>query len=252
MATEGGGSSIPSYGARHNEDAYLVQDGLGLYVVADGASDGPAGEVAARIAVEALEEFVRLAERPSLSFIFRSFPSKGFAFDAVSFALERVLAASEHGAELEGMRTTVTMLLVHEGRAVAAHVGDSRLYLMRDGEVYLLTEDHELTVGPQRPADREPIQCFALETEDADSFILCTDGVGRVMQDPRIRARVADGHPRDAAARIVAAARRTDPERDVTVVIVRFLADDDGWLLVSEPVSPWAHGHTLDYAGAVS
>jgi len=253
MSTEGGGASSPAQGEAKSEDAFLVHNGLGLYVVADGASEGPAGEIAAKAAVTALEVFVRRSEAPSLINIFRSSPSKATAFDAVLFALERVVIASGKSPELEGMLTTVTMLLVHRDRAVVGHVGDSRLYLLRDGILHQLTSDHPLTHTPgDHSADtyqRTPIQSFAVDPLDGDTFLLCTDGAVDVVGDATIVESLVDCVPNVAAAKIVQAARRLHPHVDATAVVVRVLSEAEaGWLSVSEPVRPWAFGHTLEYA----
>jgi len=233
-----------------------VHDGLGLYVVADGASDGPAGEVASRTAIAALEEFVADVEAVKGGSFMRSFASKGTGFEALRVAMRAVIDAAEEHEELDGMATTVTMLLAHGDRAVACHVGDSRLYLVRGGILRLLTADDELAVVPAgHSADayhRRSVQCFSMKLWEGDTFLLCTDGAEDVIEDSGIVDDVSDLMPRDIAQRIVATARRVDPDRDATVVVVRVRGDqDDGWLLVSAPVRPWAYGATadLEYAG---
>ena len=249
MSTEGGGASAPSRESLVNEDAYLAHDGLGLYVVADGSSRGPAGEIAAQTAVSALEEYVGRAETPSAATLLRSGPSAGRALDALRFAMGKVVAAAEASQELDGMLTTVTMMLASQDRAVVCHIGDSRLYLVREGRTHQLTADHDLTIGPQRPSaetyQQIPVQSFEVRLREADCFLLCTDGAEEAIGDPSVLG-LADTHPREIAAKIVASARRLNPKQDATVVVVRVLEDEaPGWLLLSEPVWPWAYGHTL-------
>jgi protein phosphatase len=253
MDTEGAGASTPSTSGP-NEDAYLVHDGLGLYVVADGASGGPAGEVAARIAVSALESFVRDAGTESPAYLFDSFPSESAALDAILFAMGEVVSAAEASEVYDGMATTVTMLLAYEDKAVACHVGDSRLYLIRDCELHQLTADHDITLSPRgRSAEvyaNVPIDCFGVDLREADTFLLCTDGAEEVIGDPTVLSGMWNRDLRAIASRIVAAARRVNPERDATAVVVRVLEDADGWLMISEPTSAWVYGNTLEYAGS--
>lgn len=250
MSTQGSGASTPSHATPTNEDAYLAHDGLGLYVVCDGASDGPAGEVAAKTAVQALEAFVADGERQSGRELLRAFRERDTAREAIIDAMTAVVSAALAHPEIDGMSTTVTMLLAYEHRGVISHVGDSRAYLLRGGFLHLLTADHHLTVAPDRTSaavyDDVQIDCFSLELRGGDTFLLCTDGAEDVIEDPHVLDPDTAAAPWTLANRIVAAARRNDPSRDATVVVVRVRdEDEDGWLLHSEPVMPWEYGHAV-------
>lgn len=253
MSTEGGAASSPSRSSPVNEDAYLVSDGLGLYVVADGASGAPAGEVAARIAVTSLEEFIRVHQPVGLGAVLSAFPSKRSVHEAMLHTMSRIVEASTSDDELGGMSAAVTMLLADRERAFVCHVGDSRAYLMRGDALHQLTSDHDLTVpAGTSSADtyaKAPIEVFSVELRETDLFLLCTDGAEEVVEDRAHMARLVGLKPRALATEIVVRARRLDPDRDATVVVVRVLEDDDaGWMRASEPLSPWAYGFSLEYA----
>ncbi len=250
MSTEGSGASSPSKRTLLNEDAYLVHDGLGLYVVCDGASEGPAGEVAAKTAIRALEEFVAARESSTGVFPLLSFSVRGVSYDAVRFAMKEVVAAADVHPELDGMATTVTLLLANGHKAVIGHVGDSRAYLLRNGVLRRLTADQDLAMRPHgHSADAyagAKIDCFTIDLREGDTFLLCTDGAEDVVEDPAVLDLDTDAAPQAIAARVVAAARQRSPDTDATVVVIRVRDEEDvGWLLHSEPVHPWTYGYAL-------
>jgi serine/threonine protein phosphatase PrpC len=253
MSTEGGAASTPSNQSPVNEDVYLVSDGLGLYVVADGTSSTAAGEVAARIAVASLEEYIESHQPTGIGAILSTFPSRRAVHEAMRHAMARIIAASVSDDALRGMTAAVTMLLADHERAFVCHVGDSRLYLMREGELHQLTSDHELTVAVGSSSAEvyadAPVEVFSVDLLETDMFLLCTDGAEDVVEDRALMMRLGGLNPRAIATEIVVRARRAHPERDATVVVVRVLEDDDaGWMRVSKPLSPWAYGFSLEYA----
>ncbi|NNF26634.1 MAG: hypothetical protein HKN73_05415, partial [Gemmatimonadetes bacterium] len=148
MTTSGSGASVRSNRGGPNEDSYLAHDGLGLYVVCDGASEGPAGDLAASTAVATIEGLVRderLAEGESL---LRAFGRRQVATRCVRAAMDAVVSATADAHDREGMATTISVVLVHGQTATIGHVGDSRVYLARSGQLHQLTSDMELTVSP--------------------------------------------------------------------------------------------------------
>lgn len=141
----------------HNEDAFFTDDALGLYIVADGVGGHAAGEVASRIAVDCTVAVVRagLAAVPEPT----SADLQALVHVAAREAAVAVHQRSEEERELHGMATTLTVLLVHDGDAVVAHVGDSRLYLLRDGRLSQVTFDHT--------AMAELVRLGVLDADDA-------------------------------------------------------------------------------------
>jgi len=133
----------------HNEDAYLVDEALGLYAVADGMGGHAAGEVASTLAVQSLRD--ALAGEKAVLDAFARTPSIE-ARESVAQAMERavqkacadVYALSLGDPNKRGMGTTLVALLACGRSAVIAHVGDSRAYLFRKDRVHQLTEDHTM------------------------------------------------------------------------------------------------------------
>jgi protein phosphatase len=223
-----------------------VEEGLGLYVVCDGASGTPAGEVAARVASEALERFVEGfgddLERA------RGEAARAIVQQAMACALRAVVEAERTEPALGGLATTVTMLLAHGSLGVFGHWGDSRAYLIRRHRAHQLTVDHELTdaLSRGRAVDVE-FDVFALDLEPSDTIVLCTDGAEEVLQEDAIARVAGEISPRLLASRIVSAAHRRRPEQDATAVVVRVRAErEPGWLELSLPSRGTTFGHTLE------
>ena len=247
MTIEGSGASRAGGDGIHNEDAFLVEQGLGLYLVCDGVGSRPAGEVAARIAARALEEFVEECEE---ELDLRSGQIARVVVErALHYAMDSLAEAERTDPELEGLSTTVTLLLAHGRLGVIGHRGDSRAYLVRRGRARQLTIDDELTEASPGQADDSDFDVFALELEPDDTIILCTDGAEHVMQDPAIVRSASEYTPRILASRIVSAAHRHRPDQDATAVVVRVRGDlDPGWLELSSEPHGTAFGRAIERA----
>lgn len=247
MGTEGSGASRAGGEGFHNEDAFLAEEGLGLYVVCDGASGTPAGEVAARVAAEALEDFVAQADEDLDSS--RREGAQAIVERAMEFAMAAVAEAGRADPGLQGLGTTVTLLLAHRNVGMIGHRGDSRAYLYRRGRSHQLTIDHELTEAVGNGAARRGYDVFALELQAGDTVILCTDGAEAVVQEPAIVRAAGDLSPRLLASRIVSAAHQRSPDLDATAVVVRVRSErEPGWLELSKPRRGTTFGHTLEIA----
>ncbi len=198
----------------HNEDSYLIAPDLNLYVVADGMGGHAGGEMASGISVRTVEKHVR-GNKPLVAPdmkhegpIERS-PVAKLLSDAVRGACNAVYAKSQQVRELQGMGTTTTSILFHDKHAFVAHVGDSRAYLVRDGRILQLSEDHSLvneqlkagliTEAQARQsrfkniitrsvgfdADVE-VDMIAVEVKAGDSYLMCSDGLCNLVTDPEI------------------------------------------------------------------
>ncbi len=200
----------------NNEDCLAFDARLGIAVLADGMGGLRAGEVASATAVEAvMQQLVDNAARLTRH------ESPQVLRDALEFANRRVFALADSRREFNGMGTTVVIGALHDGRFVAAHIGDSRAYRFRDGELARLTSDHSLVqqlveqgILSAAEARRAPnrnivtravgidvdVECDLTEVDvvDGDLFLLCSDGLTDMVDDTTIArfcAENADGEP---------------------------------------------------------
>jgi serine/threonine protein phosphatase PrpC len=204
MRTVSAGATHVGQKREHNEDYYVCDDRLGLYVVADGVGGHAKGEVASRAAVEEVVMWVR-RHRPEIDARLASgavddiYAVRRLVESGVQSACYMVYAMAEQDPEKAGMSTTMSTLLLRHGRAFIAQVGDSRVYRVRDGELLQITEDHTLVnyrlkqglitaeeakvssaknVITRAVGHRDYVQ---VDTFDADAlagdrYFLCTDG----------------------------------------------------------------------------
>lgn len=192
-----------------NEDYFILDTELGLLAVADGMGGHRAGEVASYLALQALkEELLNNQAGESLSGLMA----------AAAFANEVVLRSSLSNRGHEGMGTTMTAIWVVGSRGFLVHIGDSRAYLYRDGQLQHLTDDHSyvgelvrcgsLTLDEARHHPRRNVLTRALGTEEkvtidgrevelkpGDHLLLCTDGLYEVISDVEIQTII--GRKRD-------------------------------------------------------
>ncbi|MCB9522919.1 MAG: Stp1/IreP family PP2C-type Ser/Thr phosphatase [Myxococcales bacterium] len=196
---------------RQNEDAFLVDKRLKLFVVADGMGGHAAGEVASETAVEVLQREVQQAEPLIERFIETGDGRElvlGMLEDAVRNAGKAIYTKAQNEPEKRGMGTTVSALLLTPCRGFIAHVGDSRIYLVRGQDVFQLTEDHSLINelikrGRLKPEDAHKapyknavtravgvhadvqVDTLDFEVGDGDHFLLCSDGLTNHLRDDR-------------------------------------------------------------------
>ncbi len=232
----------------NNEDAYLLDDETGLYAVADGVGGSEGGEVASRIAVEALAEavvnLIREKEQTAPPGPVRKTGSENSILgQAVTFVNDEIRHAQELRPELAGMGTTLATLLFRKESVCIAHVGDSRAYLLRSGEFKQLTDDHSFVADQVRAGVMTPEQARsspyrhmitrALGTADGvqpdvmrqsvqknDRFLLCTDGLTEMVDDEDIGRILAEAAPREAVQQLLAAANDRGGVDNITAVVV--------------------------------
>ncbi len=207
---------------KNNEDSCLIDEELGLFVVADGMGGHAAGEIASRLAVDVLHQQVAAGLSsgtiPSVGHlpIHWSGPTRLLAA-AVHVANDIVFRASQEKIERHGMGTTLTAALINGARLSIVHVGDSRLYLFRKGHLMALTKDHSLvneqlaqgliTAAQADASDSKNILTRAVgvgSTLDVDAsepllrngdwILLCTDGLTKMVEEGDI-ARVLNEGP---------------------------------------------------------
>jgi len=231
---------LAAYGVTHtgrrktNEDAMLVDVELGLFVVADGMGGHNAGEVASTIAVSVLRDFFATAAART----------EHALADGLALANDQVLAASDR-PEYAGMGTTVVAACVTDDQVLFGNVGDSRIYLWRDGRLTQLSQDdswvsrvlgetalseddiqrhpmrHVLTKVVGLRADMEPsigVNTFG----PGDTLLLCSDGLHGSVPDPAIAEMlVASASPEATARQLVDQALSRGATDNITVILVR-------------------------------
>jgi protein phosphatase len=223
---------------RHNEDVYVVNPPI--FAIADGMGGANAGEVAAALAADAL----------------RDLGDGGRGEDAVVGLIQeanrRVYQRATEDAAASGMGTTMTVALLEDGRVRIGHVGDSRAYLLRGGELSQLTDDHSLVgelvrSGKLAPEDAEShpqrsvitralgtdpdvdVDAITIETRTGDLFLLCSDGLYSMVGNDRIRELVERNRgDLDAAAKaLVGAANKGGGDDNITVVAFEIAGAED-------------------------
>ena len=235
-----------------NEDSFFVNPEHNLFVVADGMGGHAAGEIASRVAVDAINEFVVLTSGDAdITWPFGLDDSISYDGNrlktAIRFANRKVLEATREKSEYEGMATTVAAVLVDEKSANLGHVGDSRVYLVRAGKVEQLTSDHSwvneqiqsgvISADQARSHPLRNVVTRALggkpdlqvdmqvhKVQPGDMLLLCSDGLTTMIPDEEI-AKVIEGAAGDvdkAAAGLVAAANARGGEDNITVLLIRF------------------------------
>jgi PPM family protein phosphatase len=223
---------------RHNEDTYVVQPPL--FAVADGMGGANAGEVASSLAAAALQE--TNGEGPN---------GEARVASLIQEANRRVFRRANEDREVSGMGTTMTVALVEDDYVAIGHVGDSRAYLFRDGELEQLTDDHSLVAElvrsgklspeeaethPQRSVitravGTEPdvdVDTFSIEGAAGDLFLICSDGLTDMVDEATIHDALAENRAdlNAAAKALVNAANRVGGEDNITVVFFE-LAEDE-------------------------
>ena len=237
----------------HNEDAYLLLPEENLFCVADGMGGHASGEVAARIAVEEMAEFFRMTGRDEeATWPYKMDPARGYdenrLLTGVKLANLRIFERSATDQRLRGMGTTIVAVsFPRAGDAVlVAHVGDSRVYLLRGGALRQLTEDHSLLndYKKSRALTPEEIEAFPHKNvivralgmkdtvevdlvrhplQDGDVLLLCSDGLSGMVPDERI-AEIIRGHPRDlkgAGQALIDAANEGGGMDNITCVLAQ-------------------------------
>jgi PPM family protein phosphatase len=235
-----------------NEDSLVVNAEQCLFVVADGMGGHAAGEVASKVAVDAINEFICLTGGDEeITWPFGL--DEAISYDgnrlktALRFANGKVLDVARSRPEYENMATTVAAVLVDGATANLAHVGDSRIYLWRGGELTQRTSDHswvnEQIQSGVLPADQArshplrnvvtralggradlQVDVQALGMQDGDALLICSDGLTTMVVDADVSRILTEaaGDVEKAAQDLVAEANERGGEDNITVVLIGF------------------------------
>jgi len=229
------GLTDPGRVRRRNEDAFVCTPPL--FAVADGMGGAQAGEIASRLAAAAFRDY--LAHAPEDV----DLDPEARLRSIIQEANRRIYARAANDPKVSGMGTTVTAALLSGGHVAVGHVGDSRAYRVRDGNLEQLTQDHSLVadlvrsgrltpqeaeIHPQRSVITRAlgtdaavvVDSFSALAQPGDVFLLCSDGLTTMVDEGTLVATIAGTPDLDAAARsLVAAANARGGEDNVTVVL---------------------------------
>ena len=233
-----------------NQDCLLTNPSSGLYLVADGLGGHAAGAVAARLTVSAIDDFVSLVSASAeVSWPFGyslqiSFEQNALR-TAVLLANLKVCHSAEEREDCSGMGSTVVAFWARGKTAFWTHVGDSRLYQLRGGDLRQLSEDHSLVqeqlrrgiitqeemkhhalkhVVTRAIGTRDPLEVNVQEQtlRTGDCYLLCCDGLTDLVPNQQIQKLVGSGEDLDASCRaLVAAANEAGGDVNITVVLIR-------------------------------
>lgn len=253
LTTQAFGQTDVGKKRQHNEDAMLVDAGLGLFVVADGMGGHAAGEVASAQATRVVKEHL-LANRKILDELVldSSQENRAAAVSLVEVAIQRACSDIYRMALADvsrrGMGTTFACLLVVHDKGIIGHVGDSRVYLVRHGQCHRLTEDHTLvasqlkagTITKEQAASSQyrnvitravgiqesvQVDTLILDLMARDTFLLCSDGLHGYLADEEVGSLIAAHPPRELPAKLVALANDRGGRDNITAVVVKVEGD---------------------------
>ncbi len=238
----------------HNEDSFLINEELGLYVVCDGMGGHAGGETASRLAVQTVErELLSARLRNDSPYASKAnladSPMAGAVREAVEGACAAVFRTSKLNPELHGMGTTCICLVINGAHALVGHVGDSRAYLVREGGVLQLSEDHSLVNEQVRAGLLTPdearvsrlkniitrsvgfeedvlVDVMGVETKPGDRFLLCSDGLSNLVENEEIcEALSTDTTLETIATALIQLANDRGGDDNSTAVLVERLPD---------------------------
>jgi serine/threonine protein phosphatase PrpC len=241
---------------QHNEDAMLVDNALGLFIVADGMGGHAAGEIAAARSVEVVKQHVQtnlkilkdLGRDPTQA-------HRAAAAALIEVAIQRAcseiykMAAAD--TSKRGMGTTFVCLALAGGKGVIGHVGDSRVYLIRQGQCHRLTEDHTLVASQLKAGTltkeqaavsqyrnvitravgiQESVQVDTLivDAVPGDTFMLCSDGLHGYLADEEVAPMAAAVPAKDLPAKFITLANERGGKDNITSVVVTVQGDTVG------------------------
>lgn len=236
----------------HNEDNFAILAEYSLYVVADGMGGHASGEVASKMSVDTLQEFfAATADDPERTWPYKMDRSKGYEENRLVTGIKlcnlRIFEQAQRNAKQRGMGTTIVALFAVEDGVYLAHVGDSRIYRVRDEKLDLLTEDHSLLndYKKMKRLTEEEIANFphknvivrALGMKDTvkvdtrfevpragDTMVLCTDGLSGPVTDERILEIVLSAPDLPTATnRLIEAANENGGPDNVTCIVARWI-----------------------------
>lgn len=236
----------------HNEDAFEVIDAENLYLVADGMGGHASGEVASGMAIDTLREFFKATSAdPEATWPYKMDKSRGYEenrlITGIKLANLRIHESAQRDPKLRGMGTTMVCILVIDEGVLIAHVGDSRVYRLRDGKMEQLTDDHSLLndyIKMKRLTEEEIanfphknviVRALGMkETVKVDTrldhplagdlYVLCSDGLCGPASDEEIcELALSTNDLKQGVARLIDRANQNGGPDNVTVVLAKWM-----------------------------
>ncbi|NVB38823.1 serine/threonine-protein phosphatase [Pseudenhygromyxa sp. WMMC2535] len=228
-----------------NEDAFLLEDQLGVFAVLDGMGGYAGGALASNLAVQTIAHFFQVVtQNPDATWPYALDPHKSLAENQVEAALRlanRQIRAKRCD-QYANMGSTVVLLAVQGDHAVLAHLGDSRIYRLRGDVISRLTCDHSLyehlrAAGVELPSEAEfphanvitralgphedeRPELARVDLKAGDRYLLCTDGLCGVLSDEEIAALLAEGSVDAACVSLVDTAYALGSRDNITALVL--------------------------------
>ena len=237
----------------HNEDNFGILSEFGLYIVADGMGGHASGEVASKMAIDTIKEFFEATqEDPERTWPYKMDKAKGYEenrlITAIKLANLRIYEKAQSDARQRGMGTTIVSIFTVENGVYCAHVGDSRVYRVRQKKIEQITEDHSLLndyikmkhLTPEEIANfpHKNVIVRALGMKETvkvdtrfdaplagDTYLLCSDGLcGPVSDDDILACIIASPDLKTASRRLIEKANENGGPDNITAVLARWVA----------------------------
>jgi PPM family protein phosphatase len=237
----------------HNEDNFSIIEESGLYIVADGMGGHASGEVASKMAVDAVRDFfTSTSDDPERTWPYKMDRSKGYEenrlITGIKLANLRIYESAQRDAKQRGMGTTIVTMFAVEDGVYVGHVGDSRVYRIRAGKIEQLTDDHSLLndyikmkrLTPEEIAnfphknvivralgmkDTVKVDTRFEKPQEKDVYLLCSDGLsGPVTDEEMLTICTTSESLKTAASTLIAKANENGGPDNITVIIARWVA----------------------------
>jgi serine/threonine protein phosphatase PrpC len=227
----------------NNEDNFYLDEKLGLLVVADGMGGHASGETASKLAVNVIRDYFQGQQKGTADYNLSYSEATNRLNSAIRLANQAVFEAAQSSPQLKGMGTTIAAVLLTGNRLSIAHIGDSRVYLVRAGNIEQLTDDHSvvneqvkrdlitkeeaaksemkniltkaLGISTDTEADLDELTMF-----EGDILLLCSDGLNIMMTDETILEIISLAeNPFAVCDSLINAANEKGGKDNITVVI---------------------------------
>lgn len=233
-----------------NEDSFVIDEKLGLAMVADGMGGHSGGEIASQMAVDTVTQIIReFTQDPEMTLpgkvSFKPDDHGGKLNYAIQEAGRHIYERASKEVALKGMGTTAVVIYAADGRVYLGNVGDSRGYLLREGIFRQLTQDHSFvgeqvragvitaetakthrmrnvitrSVGFQAEVDSDILQ---KPIKNGDTYLLCSDGLSNMVEDAEMKVILETTPPQEACRRLVDIANAHGGDDNITAVVVTF------------------------------